>query len=166
VALIGREPLEHPERHARVEPQALHGRYEAITPERRRVPWYSRIGIRPLWGVGHQDGKVRGCAPQNFGGNFSAASTYAPIEGQLLCSTRRQSLEPRFISWKQSGRRRWAIAEGYIPSESAFTERVLIFHETACILNARRSRCAGRDHHLFADREPAAWNHCTAAALP
>jgi hypothetical protein len=64
--LIGCEPLEHGQCHARVEPQALHSRYEAIAPERRRVPWDSRIGIRPLWGVGHQDGKVRGRTPQNF----------------------------------------------------------------------------------------------------
>jgi hypothetical protein len=52
------------------------------------------------------------------------------------------------------GRKRWAIAEGYIPSESAFTDRALISHETACILNA-----ADRDAHVditvfFADREP------------
>ena len=53
------------------------------------------------------------------------------------------------------GRRRWAIPEGYIPSGSSFSERALISHETACILNA-----GGRDAHvaitvLFADREPA-----------
>jgi len=53
------------------------------------------------------------------------------------------------------GRRRWAIAEGYIPSESSFSERALISHETACILNA-----TDRDAHVtitifFADREPA-----------
>jgi hypothetical protein len=52
------------------------------------------------------------------------------------------------------GRRRWAIAEGYIPSESSFSDRALISHETACILNA-----ADRDAHVeitvfFADREP------------
>jgi hypothetical protein len=34
------------------------------------------------------------------------------------------------------GRRRWAIAEGYIPSQSAFGDHALISHETACILNA------------------------------
>src|SRR4029453_11618248 len=34
------------------------------------------------------------------------------------------------------GRRRWAIAEGYIPSESCSAERALVSHETACILNA------------------------------
>jgi hypothetical protein len=53
------------------------------------------------------------------------------------------------------GRRRWAIAEGYIPSESKFTNRELISHETACILNA-----GDRDAHVaitvyFANREPA-----------
>jgi hypothetical protein len=52
------------------------------------------------------------------------------------------------------GRRRWAIAEGYIPSQSSFSERELISHETACILNA-----GDRDAHVaitifFADREP------------
>ena len=52
------------------------------------------------------------------------------------------------------GRKRWAIAEGYIPSQSSFSERALISHETACILNA-----GDRDAHVaitifFADREP------------
>ena len=52
------------------------------------------------------------------------------------------------------GRKRWAIAEGYIPSGSSFSERALISHETACILNAGE-----RDAHValtifFADRDP------------
>jgi len=52
------------------------------------------------------------------------------------------------------GRKRWAIAEGYIPSQSSFSERALLSHETACILNA-----GDRDAHVaitifFADREP------------
>jgi hypothetical protein len=52
------------------------------------------------------------------------------------------------------GRKRWAIAEGYIPSESSFTDRALVSHETACLLNA-----GDRDAHVaitifFADREP------------
>ena len=34
------------------------------------------------------------------------------------------------------GRKRWAIAEGHIPSQSSFTDHALISHETACILNA------------------------------
>jgi hypothetical protein len=52
------------------------------------------------------------------------------------------------------GRKRWVIAEGYIPSGSSFTERALISHETACILNA-----GDRDAHValtifFANRDP------------
>jgi hypothetical protein len=52
------------------------------------------------------------------------------------------------------GRRRWAIAEGYIPSQSISSERPLVSHETACILNA-----GDEDAHIvltvfYADREP------------
>jgi hypothetical protein len=52
------------------------------------------------------------------------------------------------------GRKRWAIAEGYIPSQSTFSDRALISHETACILNA-----SDREAHItitifFADRDP------------
>jgi hypothetical protein len=52
------------------------------------------------------------------------------------------------------GRKVWVIAEGYIPSESSYSDRALISHETACILNA-----GDRDAHVeltvfFADREP------------
>jgi hypothetical protein len=53
------------------------------------------------------------------------------------------------------GRRRWAIAEGYIPSESAFSDRALISHETACILNAGARDARIEITILFADREPA-----------
>jgi hypothetical protein len=34
------------------------------------------------------------------------------------------------------GRRRWAIAEGYIPGQSTGPEPELTSHETACLLNA------------------------------
>ena len=52
------------------------------------------------------------------------------------------------------GRRRWAIAEGYIPASSTGPEPQMTSHETACILNA-----GGRDAHVeitifFADRDP------------
>jgi hypothetical protein len=58
------------------------------------------------------------------------------------------------IVMTEIGRTRWAIAEGYIPSESAFSDRALVSHETACILNAD-----DRDAHVaitlyFKDREP------------
>ena len=52
------------------------------------------------------------------------------------------------------GRRRWAIAEGYIPGTSTGPEPQMTSHETACILNA-----SDRDAHVeitiyFADRDP------------
>jgi hypothetical protein len=52
------------------------------------------------------------------------------------------------------GRRRWAIAEGYIPSESAFSDRALVSHETACILNASDHDAQVRITIFFANREP------------
>ena len=52
------------------------------------------------------------------------------------------------------GRRRWAIAEGYIPSQSAFSDRALISHETACILNTSDEEAQVRITVFFADREP------------
>ena len=62
------------------------------------------------------------------------------------------------------GRRRWAIAEGYIPSESAFTDRALISHETACILNAGDHDARIEITILFADREPVGPYTVTVAA--
>ena len=52
------------------------------------------------------------------------------------------------------GRLRWAIAEGYIPSESSFTDRALISHETACILNAGDRDAFVAITIYFANREP------------
>jgi hypothetical protein len=52
------------------------------------------------------------------------------------------------------GRKRWAIAEGYIPSQSSFSERALISHETACILNASDQAAHISITVFFADREP------------
>jgi hypothetical protein len=52
------------------------------------------------------------------------------------------------------GRTRWAIAEGYIPSESSFTDPALASHETACILNAGNRNANVRITIFFADHEP------------
>jgi hypothetical protein len=52
------------------------------------------------------------------------------------------------------GRRRWAIPEGYIPSESKSSERALVSHETACILNAGDRDAQVAITIYFADREP------------
>jgi hypothetical protein len=52
------------------------------------------------------------------------------------------------------GHRRWAIAEGYIPSYGTGPEPQFTSHETACLLNA-----GDRDAHVtitvfFTDRDP------------
>lgn len=53
------------------------------------------------------------------------------------------------------GRKRWAIAEGYIPASSHGPEPQMLSHETVCILNV-----SDEDAHVgiviyYADREPA-----------
>jgi hypothetical protein len=62
------------------------------------------------------------------------------------------------------GRKRWAIAEGYIPSQSSFSDRALISHETACILNAGDQEAHVRITLYFADREPLGPYQVTVAA--
>ena len=62
------------------------------------------------------------------------------------------------------GKRRWAIAEGYIPSGSTGDGRALTSHETACLLNA-----GDADAHVvitlyFHDREPVGPYHVTVPA--
>jgi hypothetical protein len=52
------------------------------------------------------------------------------------------------------GHKRWAIAEGYIPSQSSFLDRALISHETACILNANDVDAHVQVSLFFADRDP------------
>jgi len=52
------------------------------------------------------------------------------------------------------GHRIWAIAEGYIPSESVSQDRALVSHETACILNATARDAQVKITLFFSDREP------------
>lgn len=52
------------------------------------------------------------------------------------------------------GRRRWAIAEGYIPPDSTGAKRQLISHETACILNASNEDAHVEITLYFTDRDP------------
>jgi len=62
------------------------------------------------------------------------------------------------------GRKRWAIAEGYIPSQSSLFDRALISHETACILNAGDQEAHVNITIFFADREPIGIYRVTVAA--
>jgi hypothetical protein len=52
------------------------------------------------------------------------------------------------------GRRRWAIAEGYIPAESHGPQPQMTSHETACILNANESEAHVEITIFYADRDP------------
>jgi hypothetical protein len=65
---------------------------------------------------------------------------------------------------KAIGRTVWAIAEGYIPSQSSFSEPALASHETACILNAGDREANVRLTIFFADREPVGPYRITVAA--
>ena len=53
------------------------------------------------------------------------------------------------------GKKRWAIAEGYIPGASTARSRELVSHETFCMLNASDEDAHVRVTVFFANREPA-----------
>ncbi|MFP4599220.1 MAG: sensory rhodopsin transducer [Persicimonas sp.] len=52
------------------------------------------------------------------------------------------------------GKKRWAIAEGYIPAESHGPEPQMTSHETACILNATDDDARIELTLYFAERDP------------
>lgn len=52
------------------------------------------------------------------------------------------------------GRRRWVIAEGYIPSKSHGPEPQMTSHETMCILNSSDRDATVQVTIFYADREP------------
>ena len=52
------------------------------------------------------------------------------------------------------GHKQWAIAEGYIPSQSTGTGRAFVSHETACILNASDRTANVTLTVIFADHDP------------
>ena len=53
------------------------------------------------------------------------------------------------------GRKRWAIAEGYIPGRSHGPEPQMTSHETVCLLNATDQDARVTITVFFTDREPA-----------
>ena len=59
------------------------------------------------------------------------------------------------MSTQAIGKRRWAIAEGYIPAESSSNSRELVSHEAICILNSGSRKAHVTVHAFFADRDPA-----------
>lgn len=52
------------------------------------------------------------------------------------------------------GRKRWAIAEGYLPGWSHGPERQMASHETVCLLNASDQEAHVTITIVYADREP------------
>jgi hypothetical protein len=52
------------------------------------------------------------------------------------------------------GHRRWAIAEGYIPSGSASQDHALVSHEACCLLNAGAKDAEIEIMLYFTDRDP------------
>ena len=53
------------------------------------------------------------------------------------------------------GRRRWAVAEGYIPRGSHGPEPAMTSHESVCLLNAGSADAHVTITIYFSDREPA-----------
>jgi hypothetical protein len=53
------------------------------------------------------------------------------------------------------GRKRWAIAEGYIPESSHGPEPQMTSHETACLLNANDDPAHVEITVFFQNRDPA-----------
>ena len=53
------------------------------------------------------------------------------------------------------GAKRWAIAEGYIPTQSTGPAPQMTSHETVCILNAGPGEAQVEITVYFADRDPA-----------
>jgi hypothetical protein len=52
------------------------------------------------------------------------------------------------------GKKRWAIPEGYIPSQSVSQDRPLVSHDTACILNANDADANITLTVFFGSRDP------------
>ena len=62
------------------------------------------------------------------------------------------------------GRRRWSIAEGYIPAYSNGPEPQFTSHETVSMLNASDQDAHVQITIFYSDREPAGPYHVTVAA--
>jgi hypothetical protein len=55
---------------------------------------------------------------------------------------------------REIGHRRWAIAEGYIPSGSVSQDHALVSHEAVCLLNASGENAKIEITLFFTDRNP------------
>jgi hypothetical protein len=78
----------------------------------------------------------------------------SPLSVVLFRRAAKPAANPH-ITMDAIGHRRWAIPEGWIPSESSFSDRALESHETASILNAGDEAAHVSITIFFEDREPA-----------
>lgn len=62
------------------------------------------------------------------------------------------------------GRKRWAIAEGYIPSASTGAAPQMTSHETVCLLNVSDLDASVYITIFYSDREPVGPYHLTVPA--
>ena len=62
------------------------------------------------------------------------------------------------------GKKVWAIAEGYIPSDSTGPEPQMTSHETACILNTNNEEAQIEIFIYFTDKDPVGPYHVTVPA--
>ncbi len=61
------------------------------------------------------------------------------------------------------GKRRWAIAEGYIPGWSHGPEPQMVSHETVCLLNASDQEAHVEITVFYKDREPVVYRETVPA---
>ena len=79
-----REAVEHTTRYARVEPQHLQCRYDAVSAKGRRVPGRARIGVRTLRRLGDQHVKVCGRPAHDLVENLVGALHGGDVAGRGL----------------------------------------------------------------------------------
>ena len=65
---------------------ALHGGYDAVTPERGRIPGNAGVGIRTLNGIGDEHVKIGDGPAENFISVVLDVSTLATFCIDRLCS--------------------------------------------------------------------------------
>ena len=83
---------------------------------------------------------------------------------RLSCAATALGLQNLVNRMEAIGRKRWAIAEGYIPPSSTGPHPQMTSHETICLLNAGRRDAQVRITVFYVDRSPVGPYHVTVPA--
>jgi len=121
-------------------------------------------------------GDALGCISLNARPRPGVAPAGGPSEGRLAFETQAGTAGIGYWVLARARRRglatsavrlltRWAIAEGYIPSESTGEGPELESHEAACLLNASGDHAEVEITVFFEDRQPAGPYRLTVPAL-